>query len=285
MSSYMATLPRPTKTYHSQTYDRISVHHAFSGKGKSVLISGGASGLGYEMSKAFARAGVARIAIVSRSLDAQKVKSDFEAAYPDVEILPYQASITDHARMAQVLGELGTIDVLVLNAAFAHGRGNAMQLSLEEVQESFNVNTIAAFSVTQAYLAMPAPQKKTVINVSSAAAHMTGSRRVAYGASKAAGAQLMQSFASAFPDGDIRIFSFHPGAYYTPGVAKNIPKDMMVWEDERLPADFTLWLAGEESDFLHGRHVWANYDVDELIALKEKLRKDPDFLTIGLVGL
>ena len=57
----------------------------------------------------------------------------------------------------------------------------------------------------------------------------------------------------------------------------------MQWDDLALPGDFALWLAGPESGFLHGRHVWANWDVDELVALKRKLENDRSFLTIGLV--
>ena len=55
------------------------------------------------------------------------------------------------------------------------------------------------------------------------------------------------------------------------------------WEDVNLPADFAVWLAGPQSDFLHGRYVWAEWDVDELIALKEKVEQDPLFLRLGLV--
>ena len=75
--------PRPIKTYHSTTCDRIAKHHGFDGKGKTVLITGGATGVGYSLCKAFPEAGVARIAIISRSPDAQeKAKNDLEAAYP-----------------------------------------------------------------------------------------------------------------------------------------------------------------------------------------------------------
>jgi hypothetical protein len=50
-----------------------------------------------------------------------------------------------------------------------------------------------------------------------------------------------------------------------------------------LPGDFAVWLAGPEAEFLTGRYVWAQWDVDELIAMKEKVTQDPTLLTIGLV--
>lgn len=282
----MESLPRPTKTYHSHTYDRIAKHHNFDGQSKTILVTGGASGVGYHISKAFAGAGVSRIAIVSRSLEAQeKVQSEFKESYPSVQVLSYQASITDDARMKQILQELGTVDVLILNAAVAHGRLLPTEVTAEQAREAFAVNAESTFNIANSYLATPMPRhgRKTIINVSAAAAHIPGATRVAYGASKAAAIQLMQNFASQFQGEDVRVFSFHPGAFYTRGVAQNLPKDMMVWEDINLPADFSLWLAGPESVFLHGRFVWAHWDVDELIELKERFENDPSFLTIGLV--
>ena len=97
---------------------------------------------------------------------------------------------------------------------------------------------------------------------------------------------MLQHFAAeqdTLPERRLRIFSYHPGAFYTPSAEKNIPKDAFEWEDIRLPADFAVWLAGPQSDFLHGRWVWAHWDVDELIALKERVEREKGFLTVGLV--
>jgi NAD(P)-dependent dehydrogenase (short-subunit alcohol dehydrogenase family) len=287
MSNFMATLPRPVNTYHSAPYDRISKQHGFHGKGKTVLITGGAGGIGYNMSQAFAAGGVARIAIVARSAKPlEEAKAKLEAEYPSVKVLTFQASITDYTRMQEVLQELGTMDVLILNAAVAHRRVDATEVTLEEVEDAFNINTIATFNLTKAYLALPTPTSgsKTVLCISTAACSMLASNRVGYGSSKAAGVQIMQQFAHQFRnDENISFFSFHPGAFYTPGVAANFAKMDVKWDHEDLPAHFALWLAGPESRFLNGRFVWANWDVDELIALKEKMEKEDRFLTIGLI--
>jgi hypothetical protein len=52
---------------------------------------------------------------------------------------------------------------------------------------------------------------------------------------------------------------------------------------EKLPGDFSVWLASPEAEFLNGRYVWAAWDVDEMIAMKEKVSNDPFLLTMGLV--
>ncbi|KAF1349181.1 putative NADP(+)-dependent dehydrogenase [Delphinella strobiligena] len=285
--SLFERLPRPTKTYHNASYERIEKGSGFDGDGKTVLITGGASGIGFSISRAFAEAGVARIAIVSRSAGPQeKAKTELEAAFPSTQILTYQASVTDSSRISEILQELGTVDVFVLSAALVHRRVKAVEISTQEIQDAFDTNTMAVFNLTQAYLAMPLPAsgRKTIINLSSAVVQVSGTLRIGYGSSKAAAAQLLQHFASELRDCDyVRIFSFHPGAFYTPEVAQHFAKDEMKWDDLDLPAHFAVWLAGPESDFLYGRHLWANWDVDELIALKDRLAKDPSFLTIGLV--
>ena len=50
----------------------------------------------------------------------------------------------------------------------------------------------------------------------------------------------------------------------------------------RLPGDFAVWLASPEADFLTGRFVWAEWDVDELIAMKEKMAGDTNLLTVSI---
>lgn len=72
---YFETLPRPTKTYHTKPYDRIVKDHNFTGQGKTVVFTGGASGVGYHISKAFAEAGTSRIVIISRSTEPQRNES------------------------------------------------------------------------------------------------------------------------------------------------------------------------------------------------------------------
>ncbi len=51
-----------------------------------------------------------------------------------------------------------------------------------------------------------------------------------------------------------------------------------------LPGHFAAWLASREAEFLKGKFVWANWDVEELIERKDEVLKT-DLLTIGLSGL
>jgi hypothetical protein len=50
-----------------------------------------------------------------------------------------------------------------------------------------------------------------------------------------------------------------------------------------LPASFAVWASTKSAAFLHGRFVWANWDMDELMTRKEEF-EDHGFLRVGLQG-
>lgn len=51
-----------------------------------------------------------------------------------------------------------------------------------------------------------------------------------------------------------------------------------------LPGHFSVWLASPEAEFLRGKFVCANWDVEELVSRKEEF-KTTDLATIRLFGL
>jgi len=50
-----------------------------------------------------------------------------------------------------------------------------------------------------------------------------------------------------------------------------------------LPSGFLVWAASPESEFLKGRMLWSNWDVDELKARKAEFKGNPKFM-VGLLG-
>lgn len=52
---------------------------------------------------------------------------------------------------------------------------------------------------------------------------------------------------------------------------------------DELPGHFLIWLASPEAEFLKGKYVWVNWDVDELKA-REKEIVAPNKLVTGLAG-
>jgi hypothetical protein len=50
---------------------------------------------------------------------------------------------------------------------------------------------------------------------------------------------------------------------------------------------FAVWAASLEASFLHGRVVWASWDVEELASgnLRKRIEEDSYFLRVSVVGL
>lgn len=48
-----------------------------------------------------------------------------------------------------------------------------------------------------------------------------------------------------------------------------------------------MWAASKEAQFLHGRFVWAAWDVDEMKQgeVAQRLQSEPHFLKVGVPGL
>ena len=287
--SFLA-IPRPVETYHTKTYDRISPSKTtFNAKDKTVLITAGGTGVGFSISKAFAEAGVERIIIVSRRPEPQaEAKAELQSKFPNLKVETIPASVTDTARMAQIMERPRGIDVLVMSAAGLTQAARSVDFPTNELKSLYGTNVFASFDLVKMYLSLPPPASgtRTIINISTVGAQMQLPAQIGYGSSKAAFVQILSYLAAEHtPEKNgVRIFSIHPGAFYTAAAAENgFAADALDWEDINLPGHFCVWLASPEADFLHGRFVWAHWDIEELIALKERMEKDPMFLSIGLV--
>ncbi|OKO89582.1 hypothetical protein PENSUB_13648 [Penicillium subrubescens] len=105
-----------------------------------------------------------------------------------------------------------------------------------------------------------------------------------YGASKNAAALLLKLMARNVSVDEIHILSFHPGAVLTETArAYGYDENSLPWDDVDIHGHFFVWAASEEAKFLHGRFVYATWDVTELpsAAVRALLDEDSDFLKIG----
>ena len=186
--------------------------------GKTVVITGGTSGIGLQTAKAFVQEG-ARIVVTGRdekALQAARlelgpgvlaIRSD--AGKPaDLEGLA--AAVRSH------LG--GALDVLFFNAGiakFAPAEGTTEALW----DETFDINTKGAFFTTQKLLPFLKAGSSVVFNTS--VVDVKGfPGAAAYGASKAALRSLVRTLAAELVDKGIRVNAVSPGPIETPILKK-----------------------------------------------------------------
>ncbi|KAH6615113.1 hypothetical protein C7974DRAFT_59461 [Boeremia exigua] len=163
-----------TKTLHHTVYPAISPSNPLnSAHGKTVVISGGASGIGYGIAQSFAAAGAATVVIIARRqapLDeaSTKLRAEIAAAGGKTEVWTYLLDITKEADVngafddiRKRLNESSTpntqpkdADVLVTSAAHT-GQGEAtssLEYSTDAYREAFDTNLYGNLNLTRAFL-------------------------------------------------------------------------------------------------------------------------------------
>ena len=291
----MSALSSPTEKYHKTTYPSLDpTRQELSAKGKTIVISGGGTGIGAETAKYFAKAGASRIAILGRReqplLD---TKASIEAEYPGTKIFAIVTDATKtsqvDAAFAEVAGD-GKVDVLISNAAVMGKQGHVADLSTEDFLSGIVMNLQANFNLSKTFIKY-ATTDAVLIETNSAAAYFTmGDTLSSYCVAKAATARFYTALAIEHPQ--LSIFSVHPGVVATAmaketGFENNEGQDgggvQVNFDDPSLPASFMVWVASPEARFLKGKFLWANWDVNELKARATEI-ENGHLLSIGLGG-
>jgi NAD(P)-dependent dehydrogenase (short-subunit alcohol dehydrogenase family) len=118
-------------------------------------------------------------------------------------------------RLADLTAQSGAIDILVNNAGVTV-LGTVMETGLAEVERVFRVNFLAAYALMRAVLPGMADRRSgTIVNIASDQALVGKPVSAAYGASKAAIAQLSRSAALDWAKFGIRVNCIAPGSTET----------------------------------------------------------------------
>jgi NAD(P)-dependent dehydrogenase (short-subunit alcohol dehydrogenase family) len=187
------------------TYPSLAEH--------TVLITGGASGIGADLVRAFAAQG-ASVAF----LDIQTGAGTTLAT--ETGTLFLQADVTDipalSAAITKVKSQLGPITTLINNAANDRREG-LEQTTLEDWDLSQNTNLRPHFFAAQAVRdQMAQAGGGAIINLSSVVWKLGGKDMIPYATAKSAIIGLTKSLAHALGPDNIRVNAIEPGAVMTP---------------------------------------------------------------------
>ena len=230
-------------------------------RGRAVLVTGGASGIGSSIVTEFARQG-ARVAFFDVQGNAGRQLVNLLA--PGVASPPifFPCDLTDIAKLQaavkEVTASLGGVDVLVNNAANDQ-RHKIEDVTLEYWDASIAVNLRPQFFMIQAVLpAMKAAGRGSIINMSSIAWMIPSTGVPVYIAAKAAIVGLTRTLAHELGTEGIRVNAVLPGAIatekqkkqvYTPEYKAEIMGSQALKRDI-LPEDvarLVLFLAADDS--------------------------------------
>ncbi|WP_412988871.1 SDR family oxidoreductase [Pediococcus siamensis] len=186
---------------------------------RRVLITGGDSGIGRAAAIAFAREG-ANVAIQffpGEEKDANEVAEYIEEAGRKVLLLPSDLRQEDAPEklVEKTIAEFGGLDTLVLNAAQQISRPSLEELSIKQVQDTFQVNIVSMFALVKA--ALPhLPAGSSIVTTTSIQAFNPSAHLMDYAATKAAIANFTVNLAKQVADKGIRVNGVAPGPIWTP---------------------------------------------------------------------
>ncbi|KIK66730.1 hypothetical protein GYMLUDRAFT_238966 [Collybiopsis luxurians FD-317 M1] len=305
------SLVKLTPTYHRSSYPAISPSKpSLSQAGRTVLITGGGGGIGFEIARSFAKASASRVIIIGRRsgfLDeaVTKLRDEF-AKTGTTEFVARQGDIGNEESVSALWEYLHSqnifVDVLVLNAANMGLNDADTLMDRKELQKAFDINVWGNFDMAAKFVQQStknaAKRPLYLVHVSTAGIHMYPTpTRTAYSSSKTAFMALLGHIADERKVDDLQIISYHPGSLYSEAATKiDIPRDLVNWDEMSLPADYAVWAASPEASWLHGRFVWAHWDVDELREaahtsndqnneIKKQFTEEKGYLKVGILGL
>ncbi|MGW4394208.1 SDR family NAD(P)-dependent oxidoreductase [Amycolatopsis nivea] len=183
---------------------------------RTVLITGGAGGIGRAIGAAFAQAGDS---VVLADLDGTE-----EAAKP-VGGRGIRLDITDEAAISAALDDLGPVDVLVNNAGLLSVHGRLLDLPGADLLRILSTNVHGTFLMTQlvARRMVERGEPGVVVNLSSIGGRQPTPGMGGYESSKAAVDALTRWAAIELAEHQIRVNAVAPGPVATPMLAAAMP--------------------------------------------------------------
>ena len=233
-------------------------------RGRAVLVTGGATGIGESIVRHFARQG-ARVAFFDIQDEAALRLVDALRAEVESEPLYFRCDLTDvdalQGTVKQAIAALGAVDVLVNNAANDERHAIA-DVTPEYWDRSMAINLRPQFFMIQAVApTMRSAGHGSIINMSSISWMIPSTGLPLYVAAKAAIVGLTRTMAHELGPANIRVNAVLPGAivtekqkrlWYTPEYKAEIMASQALKRDV-MPDDvarLVLFLAADDSSAL-----------------------------------
>jgi uncharacterized oxidoreductase len=212
--------------------------------GRTILITGGSSGIGLAFAHKFLELGN-QVIVTGRR---QSVLDELRANYPKLHTI--QSDVADPAQAAALAARVKTdfpkLDVLMNNAGVMRHRNlRAPAADLGELMAEMNINGGGVIGTTSAFVDILTANKGTVINVSSALAFVALPSAPVYCASKAAIHSYTQSLRFQLEETGVEVIELMPPAVQTDLAADLAEGDIkLITTEELVKQSFASLKAG-----------------------------------------
>ncbi|MGE6631470.1 SDR family NAD(P)-dependent oxidoreductase [Bacillus sp. NPDC077027] len=184
-------------------------------KGKSVIVTGGAQGIGYAVTERAAKEG-ARVVIADNHVEFGK-EAEQHLVENGHDVIFVETDISDEAAIVSMTEKtathFGQIDMLVNCAAVFIMRG--LEATVEEWRRIMDMNIMGqALCVKHTAPYMEKAGKGSIVNIASISGHIAQPKYLTYNATKAAVANMTRCMAMDLADSGIRVNAVNPGTVW-----------------------------------------------------------------------
>lgn len=239
-------------------------------KNKSVIISGGDSGIGRAISVLFAKEG-ADIVInyLNEHEDANFTKNCIEKYGRRCLLIPgdLREEKLSQEIVDKTIATFGKIDILINNCGVQYPQDSLLDISSKQLKDTFETNIFTFFYLTKAVLPH-LKENSSIINTTSITAFDGKKNLIDYSATKGAITVFTKSLALSLADKKIRVNAVAPGPIWTPLIPSSFSIDEVEIFGTETPlkragqpfelAPAYLYLASDDSRYVTGQIIHVN---------------------------
>lgn len=229
---------------------------------RSVVVTGGARGIGFEIAKSFLAAG-AQVAIWDYNRETLDTAKDELSQFAS-QLKIHAVDITDEAACREAALKTGAIQILVNNAGITRDKSLAKMTS-EDFRSVIDTNLTGLFQVTKSFLDQnlfdTQFRQSRIINMASVVALYGNFGQSNYAAAKAGVVAMTKTWAKELGRKGFTVNALAPGFISTP-MTSAMPPEVLKSITDKVPvqrmgqvediAKACLFLASEEASYING---------------------------------
>jgi NAD(P)-dependent dehydrogenase (short-subunit alcohol dehydrogenase family) len=233
--------------------------------GQNALVTGGGRGIGAEIARELAAAGM-KVAVSART------REEVEQVATEIGGLAVVADVSKQGDVERMFADvdqgLGTLDLLVANAGIGIWEQESWTMDPHEWWRVHEVNVLGVYLCCRAVVpGMLERGSGRIVITGSGASYLPGSSQTAYSSSKAAVVRFGETLSNQL-DGHIPVFPISPGLVRTEMTEGRVPDDAP-WTPPECAPRLVRALATGRFDRVSGRYLHAEHDPPE--ALEQRI--------------